>query len=67
MAIQFLRCVVDSLERQYLSSGSYIDKREELNQLRAKIIHQFLTLDQNTIRLINFIANTFLIFQEATE
>ena len=63
LAIQFLRCIIDSLERQFLDSGRYADKREELTEARGKVIHQFLILDQGVLRLINFLANTFFVLQ----
>jgi hypothetical protein len=63
LAIQFLRCIVDSLERQFLDSGSYADKREELTEARAKLIHQFLILDQGVLRLVSFLAHAFLALQ----
>ena len=40
-----LRCIVDSLERQFLVSGRYAEKREELTESRVKAIHHFLTLE----------------------
>lgn len=66
LAVQFLKCLIDSLERQFLTTGKYSDKREELCESRTKIIYQFLMLDSRVLRLMHFLINTFLIFQTET-